>query len=214
MAKVTWTLGDVLIARLALEVPVDGAESRIAEASDLGPLVALLERLWELDAGDAESLDLVRREDPELDRLDAAQRRARVRKRVERHGELYGASGLSCSGVLAVALLCAMLAASLPRVVPGLPAATEQLLASENACTHAQSAPCSLKYLPLPCTFLPACCVAGALSRSSFQFLRQRQRPRGSGQASSPLYWIKTQIDPRRLMFLLPQLLPFSVHRR
>lgn len=81
----TWTIRDILAAGFALEVAVDGAEAAVAESAHFWALVALLKGLWELDFGDTHSLDLLGRQNAELDRLDPSQRRTRVRESMQRH---------------------------------------------------------------------------------------------------------------------------------
>lgn len=85
VAKVTRTFGHVLSARLALELAVDRAESRIVQAKFTGLRFLGVHRLGVLDVRDAHRLDFIRRQESELDLLDRLNRRIRVRKVKVRH---------------------------------------------------------------------------------------------------------------------------------
>lgn len=88
VAKVTWTLRHVLIARLALELAIDGAEAGIVEAFFARLGASFVHGLWVLDMADTHVLDLFRRQQTKLHLFDRAQRRIRVRKEKIRHDEL------------------------------------------------------------------------------------------------------------------------------
>jgi hypothetical protein len=102
VAKVAGTLRHALTARLALEVAVDGAHSRIHQSAHLRLPGRLVHDLGMLDLGDRigflkrrqlENIRILRsctnylfrREDAKLDLLDFAQRRRRVRELVTKH---------------------------------------------------------------------------------------------------------------------------------
>lgn len=75
VAKVPRAFGHVLSARLALELAIDGAESRIIQAKFAGLCLLGVHRLGVLDVRDTHRLDLLRRQESELDLLDRLDRR-------------------------------------------------------------------------------------------------------------------------------------------
>jgi len=88
MTKVTRALRHVLAARLAFELPIYGAEQRVVETAITRLHSALVHRLGVEDVGHTHILDLLRRQETELNLLDRLQRRTRVREIEVRH--LYG----------------------------------------------------------------------------------------------------------------------------
>jgi hypothetical protein len=85
VAEMARTLGHVLGAGLALELPVDGAEQGIVETAIARLRSGLVHGLWVDDMANAHALDFLGRQEAELDLLDGADRRTRVRKDKVRH---------------------------------------------------------------------------------------------------------------------------------
>lgn len=94
VTKMTGALGHVLGAGLALELTVDGAKTRIVEAELAGLSLLCIHRLGVLNVSNTHALDLVRRQDSELDLLDRLDGRTRVREIQVRH--LVGLLVISC----------------------------------------------------------------------------------------------------------------------
>ena len=80
VAKVTRTLGHILIAGSTLELAIDGTQARVVQSSVSRLQLALVHRLRVQDVSDAHILDLLRRQESKLDLLDCAQRRIAVRE--------------------------------------------------------------------------------------------------------------------------------------
>ena len=87
VAKVTWTFGHILIASRALELPIDGTQSRVVQSILTRLQLALVHRLRVQHVADTHILDLLRRQESELDFLDCAQRRRGVREVEVRHDD-------------------------------------------------------------------------------------------------------------------------------
>ena len=80
MAKVPRTFRHVLIAGRALELTVDGSESRVVESVLSRLHFAIIHGLRVEDMADTHILDLFRGKKTKLDLLDGAQRRIGMRK--------------------------------------------------------------------------------------------------------------------------------------
>ena len=74
VAKVTWAGLHVFFARGAREHAVDAAEARVTETILEGLLLLVVESVRVDDIADGHGLDLLGREETELDLLDGAQR--------------------------------------------------------------------------------------------------------------------------------------------
>ena len=85
VAEMAGTFRHVLCTCLALELSIDRTESGIVEAFFARFCARFVHRLGVFDVGDAHILDLIRREDAELDLLDDLQRRTGVREVEVRH---------------------------------------------------------------------------------------------------------------------------------
>lgn len=87
MTEMTRAFGHIFGTRLALELAVDGAEAGIVQAELAWLCLLGVHRLRILDMRDAHRLDLLRRQESELDLLDRLDRRIRVGKVEVRHLE-------------------------------------------------------------------------------------------------------------------------------
>ena len=96
VAKVPRALLKVAVARVAQDVPVDGAQARVREAPHLG-LPALVRRRL-INQSHARPRDLVRRERSELDAVHALHGRAR--KGEPLHGECVVAAAVAVAAAL------------------------------------------------------------------------------------------------------------------
>lgn len=85
VAKMARAFRHVLSARLALELAIDRAESRVVEAELARLRLFCVHCLRVLDVSHAHALDFVGRQETELDLLDRLDGRTRVRKVEVRH---------------------------------------------------------------------------------------------------------------------------------
>jgi hypothetical protein len=88
VAKVTWTLGHVFRAGFALELTVDRAKKGIVETTIARLRPTLIHGLWIDNVAYAHALDFLGGQETELDFLDRADRRTRVREDKIRHFEV------------------------------------------------------------------------------------------------------------------------------
>ena len=87
VAKVTGTLGHILIACGTLELAIDGTQAWVVQSSVSRLQLALVHRLGVQDVSDTHVLYLLRGQKPKLNLLDRAQRRIAVREVEVRHDD-------------------------------------------------------------------------------------------------------------------------------
>jgi len=80
-----WAFRHVLCASLALELTIDRAEKRIVETAVAGLRSGLVHCLRIHDVSHAHGLDFLGRQETELNLLNRAERRTRVRENKIRH---------------------------------------------------------------------------------------------------------------------------------
>jgi hypothetical protein len=94
VAKMALAFRHIIRARLALELSIDGAHERVVEAAIAWLRARLVHRLRVDNVCHAKVLDLLRRQDTELDLLHSLERRARLREIKVRHLDIRDRMGL------------------------------------------------------------------------------------------------------------------------